>query len=187
MDLSSIRDRFWAAVDKTAKTPVRPGLSPCWTWTKGKTKAGYGQLQARKISQQPLLAHRVAWQLEKGEIPLGVHVLHECDNPSCVRPSHLFLGTQTDNVADRVRKGRTASGDRNGARTKRHRNPFVRNGGSGLKGAAHPMAVLSDAQVADILKNCATGQRGMKAKMARKHGVSQAHVGRLVAGKSRRK
>lgn len=122
--------RFWDRVQKTKS---------CWNWMGCTTSSGYGMVQCRSISQQPLLCHRVAWSITNGPIPGDLHVLHKCDNPSCVNPAHLFLGTQCDNNRDRDRKGRTASGDSNGARTKPERNPFVRNHGSGLKGIAHPM------------------------------------------------
>src|SRR5690242_17489981 len=109
-------ERFWSKVKKT---------SGCWLWTRSRTKAGYGQFTVRKVSQQPLYAHRIAWMLMRGKIPDGKHVLHDCDVRHCVNPDHLFLGTQQDNNEDRDRKGRTASGDTNGARTRPDRNPFV--------------------------------------------------------------
>lgn len=163
---------------------VRKGQG-CWEWVAGKTKSGYGQLQARKIQKQPMLAHRVSWQIEHGPIAGGLHVLHRCDNPACVRPSHLFLGTQVDNNDDRDKKGRVASGDRNGSRTKRSRNPFVVNGGSGLRGASHPMARLSDDEVAKLRSDYASGLH-KKAELARRYKISATHVGRLVGEKSRR-
>lgn len=70
----------------------------------GRTAArGYGQL---KIEGRMRLAHRISWELANGPVPQGVDVLHSCDNPPCVRASHLFLGTQQDNAADMVRKSR---------------------------------------------------------------------------------
>lgn len=165
---------FWSKVKKSAK---------CWEWQRGKTKAGYGQIQCRSISQAPMLAHRVSWELKNGPIPDGLHVLHECDNPACVRPKHLFLGTQIDNNNDRDRKGRVASGNRNGARTRRGRNPFVRNRGSGLKNEKHPMAKLTDAQVEELRREFASGV--IKRHLAKKYGISETHTGRLVKGVSR--
>jgi hypothetical protein len=68
---------------------------------------GYGELMMRG---KEVRAHRAAWSFENGPIPPGMHVLHRCDNPKCVRPDHLFLGTNADNMADKTRKGRTPSG-----------------------------------------------------------------------------
>ena len=76
-----------------------PPAKECWEWQGRKDKGGYGRLDAR-------LAHRVAWELLEGPIPENLCVLHSCDNPSCVNPYHLFLGTQKDNVADMIAKGR---------------------------------------------------------------------------------
>lgn len=109
--------RFWARVRKNKK---------CWVWTGYRAKTGYGMVQCRGIQQMPMYTHRISWELANGAVRDGLHVLHSCDNPPCVRVSHLFLGTQVDNNDDRQRKGRTASGNRNGARTMPWRNPFIR-------------------------------------------------------------
>jgi hypothetical protein len=79
--------------------------SGCWIWTEGCDKDGYGKVQIQKKS---LRAHRCAWMLFRGDLPDDLCVLHRCDVPSCVNPDHLFLGTNQDNTADRVRKGRGA-------------------------------------------------------------------------------
>lgn len=87
---------FW---DKVSK------LSSCWEWTAAKDSRGYGCFGATKyfgISK----AHRFSYFLHNGDIPKGMHVLHKCDNPSCVNPDHLFLGTNKDNMKDRDFKGR---------------------------------------------------------------------------------
>lgn len=85
----------------------------CWNWTANKYRSGYGQFGYGGLTQQ---AHRVAYQLYIGPIPDGLCVLHRCDNPGCVRPDHLFLGTQADNVHDCIGKGRKVSsfGEKNG-------------------------------------------------------------------------
>lgn len=93
------KDRFWDLVDKQDE-------EGCWLW-KGSiydTGMGYGVLS---YQSKHLQAHRVSYELEYGEIPVGLCVLHKCDNPPCVRPDHLFLGTRKDNAEDRHRKGRT--------------------------------------------------------------------------------
>jgi hypothetical protein len=86
--------RFWRNVQKTPT---------CWLWTGAYQKPGYGKIGDGSHSKY---AHRVSWELQAGAIPHGLQVLHRCDNPQCVRPDHLFLGTQADNVADMYAKGR---------------------------------------------------------------------------------
>jgi hypothetical protein len=80
----------------------------CWNWIGSKTKAGYGQSTISRTGVRTT-AHRVSWELYIGPIPDSLMVLHEFDNRSCVNPSHLFLGTQTDNMRDAAAKGRISS------------------------------------------------------------------------------
>lgn len=90
-------ERFWKKVRKS---------KGCWTWTGSKSRHGYGQLRTGRGKGRLELAPRISWRLANGPIPDGLCVLHKCDNPPCVRPSHLKLGTMADNSADMVRKGR---------------------------------------------------------------------------------
>ncbi|TSA41005.1 MAG: HNH endonuclease [Verrucomicrobiales bacterium] len=87
-------DSFWSRVKKT---------DDCWIFSGGKKGRGYGQHRFQGQSQS---AHRVSFQLCKGEIPKGILVCHTCDNPPCVNPDHLFLGTGKDNAQDMLKKGR---------------------------------------------------------------------------------
>jgi len=79
--------------------------SGCWLWTASIVTSGYG---AFNLCGRSRTAHKVAWELFRGPIPKGLQVLHHCDVPSCVNPAHLFLGTNADNRADSVAKGRGA-------------------------------------------------------------------------------
>lgn len=152
----------------------------CWLWQGYRMKFGYGLIQARKVCSTPLLAHRVAYELTNGPIPKGKHVLHRCDNPPCVNPEHLFIGTQQDNNLDRDRKGRTASGDKNGARTNPMNNPFVRNHGSGLVGEQHPRSKLTDVQIQNLRNESESGIRQIE--LSKKYGITSTHVSRIVRG-----
>ena len=91
-------DRFWANVRKS---------DGCWEWTAYRMKGGYGRI--RKANGMPSLAHRFSWEIHFGPIPEGRHVCHHCDNPPCIRPDHLFLGTHRENHLDASRKGRAGA------------------------------------------------------------------------------
>lgn len=93
------RRNFWAKVRKTEK---------CWEWTGYKNPAGYGRLT---LHQRPILCHRVSYVIHFGDFDNRLLVCHHCDNPACVRPEHLFLGTDKDNADDRDYKKRWKSVD----------------------------------------------------------------------------
>lgn len=103
----------------------------CWLWTAGTDKDGYGKFW---INGETVRAHRVSWEFCYGPIPEGMDVLHHCDNPPCIRPEHLYLGSDTENMADRDKRGRTATGDRCGART--HPESLARGDANGMR--KHP-------------------------------------------------
>lgn len=140
----SIEDRFWQ------KVSISDG---CWEWGGAIHGNGYGILSVHGKMQ---LAHRVSWQLRHGNIEDGLCVCHHCDNPKCVRPDHLFLGTQADNVHDMIVKGRN----------------FV------PAGESHGNAVLTEDQVREIKM-----ASGTCAEIAVKYGIDNASVGKIKAGK----
>jgi hypothetical protein len=94
-----IAERFWPKVD-------RNGPNGCWVWTGSLGAKGYGRIGSGARGAPTLLAHRVAWGFKHGPIPDGLFVCHKCDNPPCVNPEHLFLGTNRDNILDCMSKGR---------------------------------------------------------------------------------
>jgi hypothetical protein len=99
LDQDTIK-RFWNKVQKT---------DGCWLWTGTMGGSGYGQIRVGSRTDQSrktLVASRVSWEIHYGKIPIGMKVLHKCDNPPCVNPEHLFLGSDRDNVHDAMNKNR---------------------------------------------------------------------------------
>lgn len=98
----SLEERFWAKVQKT---------EGCWYWTGAKLRSGYGVIGlGRRQKGNTKLAHRLSYEWTHGPLPEAAQVCHHCDTPCCVRPDHLFPGSQRDNVQDCVRKGRHVPG-----------------------------------------------------------------------------
>lgn len=95
-----IEKRFWGKVNKTKN---------CWLWTARVNDFGYGVIGAGGEKNGWLRAHRVAWELTFGKIPAGLYVLHNCDNPACVNPGHLHLGTLKDNSREMVERNRNST------------------------------------------------------------------------------
>jgi hypothetical protein len=147
----SIRDRF------SSKYCVDPA-SGCWIWTASVRRSptrpnwpGNGIFRTTKAEdggRQLLLAHRVSYELHRGPIPKGALVCHHCDNPLCVNPDHLFLGSQTDNMRDAIAKGRFICGEK------------------------HKNAKLTEATAREIVAALRHAGRRDHAKIARKYGVT---------------
>jgi len=97
--------RFWKFVDKNGPIYIPFGTN-CWIWT-GFTHKGYGRITIPPHSN--IRTHRFSWELFNGPIPKGLEVCHHCDNPSCIRPEHLFLATHKENMQDCLRKQRVSS------------------------------------------------------------------------------
>lgn len=140
------------------------GPGDCWLWTGAGDRYG-----AVRIAGRSRRAHRVMYCVARGEIPAGLCVCHSCDNGRCVNPNHLFLGTQTENMADMKRKGRA-----------RYIGP--RRCGV-LRGERHPRARLTDAQVHEIRGRAAAGET--QSALAREFGTTQASVWRYLNRRSR--
>lgn len=101
--IRSLDERFWSRVTKTRY---------CWFWDGARNPQGYGKIF---VQGSPYMStHRLAWILTHGQIKDGLSVLHKCDTPSCVRPSHLFTGTQSANMRDCSKKGRLKFPDNRG-------------------------------------------------------------------------
>lgn len=140
-------DRFWASVD-------RRGERECWEWT-GHTVSGYGVLY---IDGKSWKAHRYSYFLAHGECPAGLDVCHSCDNPPCVNPDHLFLGSEADNMRDMREKGRSARGER------------------------HPDAKLTNEAVTAmrVLRSAGRTVRSLAAE----YGVEESVASRAIAGRT---
>lgn len=148
--------RFWPKVDMR-------GPDECWNWKACVTEYGYGRMTAG--GGVNVKAPRASMMIATGNlIPDGMNVLHRCDNPSCVNPSHLFFGSQKENVRDAVSKGRNSK-------------PPIKFG------TAHPHSVLTEEQVNEIRST--DWKRGVQAKLARKFGVAQITVSRVRRGLAR--
>jgi len=102
-------DKFWG------KVKVVEDAKSCWEWQGSRDKDGYGRIGvSRKDFKKTFKAHRLSWELQNGPIPPENCICHRCDNPPCVRPDHLELGTVYDNNHDKEKKNRQVRGEKNG-------------------------------------------------------------------------
>lgn len=158
--LYSEPELFWTRVTKRAG-------DACWEWAGGREKSGYGHMYVRDWYDESgrrhfvwAKAHRRAWELTYGPIPDGLVVCHRCDNPPCVRPDHLFLGTGADNAQDCVIKGRLNS----------------------RRGLRNPNAKLSVADVVAMRAACASGET--QQAVADRFGIHQGYLSRVIRRKA---
>jgi len=144
----------------------------CHEWMAGKTDKGYGAVWINGSSQT---AHRVAFAIHFGLVQEAMLVCHHCDNPLCVNPSHLFLGTASDNVQDCLSKGRgnPAIGDRNGSRLHPQSRP---------RGERHVKSKLTVHQVLAIRKQYASGDGSFRS-IAKSYGMSKSTIYDIVNNK----
>ena len=144
-------NRFWDKVDK------RCGQDSCWEWKAGQDSNSYGLYWLYGKHEK---AHRVAWMKTNGEIPSGMLVCHHCDNRVCCNPSHLFLGTHSDNAKDMVNKGR----------------------GADFRGEKHPQSKLDEMDIKFIRYWLKKGYS--QRKIASVFGVDQTHISGIKTGKT---
>ncbi len=154
-------ERFWSYV-------ARGGETDCWLWQRGRTRASYGMFHP--VHGASLLTHRLSWALLRGPIPDGIEVCHDCpggDNPACVNPAHLWLGSHGDNMRDAFAKGRMVERDANAM----------------CRGSRHGMSTLVEADIIAMRATYAAGGVSMRA-LARRFHVTQANVSCIIARKT---
>lgn len=152
----SIAELFWSKVAFTANP------DKCWEWGGYKDANGYGRFSHKGLGKSSKLCHRVAWTLVYGEVLNNLFVCHDCDNPSCVNPNHLFLGTHTDNMRDMIKKGRGRKAIMTG-----EKNP----------------AVKLTIEKVDSIRERYAGGGVSKAQLAREMGVDPKTIYNIVTNK----
>ena len=152
-------------IDRVLNKVIRIPFSDCWIFTGATNDFGYGIVGTGARGQPNDRAHRITYRHFVGDIPNGMFVCHECDVPSCCNPSHLFLGTNQDNVNDMIRKGRNS---------KPPRNPHV-------VGSAHPLSKLTEEQAVLIRHMYANGS--LQRDIAKQFGVAHQTISKVVRNK----
>lgn len=165
---STLPERFWRYVERSDHG--------CWAWLGMKNSKGYGRIRVGGKGSQIRLAHRVSYELHFGAIPDALCVLHRCDNPACVRPDHLFIGTPLDNSRDMVNKGRGYIVHHAGDAHARRKHPECWPVGSN-----HQSAKLTEVQIPEIL--ALKGVRSDR-KVAAQFGVTRNAIRMIWSGKS---
>lgn len=164
----------------------------CWQWKASTNGAGYGMIYPGPPAKSGTkhLAHRVAWQIFRGPIPEGAHVLHRCDNPECTNPEHLFLGSHRDNMLDKHAKGRAYPegwlDNCQKAAQRRALPPKPRGRGQAstqftseqARGESNVKAKLTAEQVVELRAASAAGES--YSKLAARFGISAGMVGHIV-------
>jgi hypothetical protein len=178
----TLAKRFWKHVEID-------GVFDCWRWAGRPDKDGYGRIREGGVGSRTLKAHRVAWALHHGRTPEdNLFVCHRCDNPPCVNPAHLFIGTNSDNMADMVGKGRQARGDHHGARLHPESRPRGERSSYRLhperfpRGEASNLAKVTQQAVDEIRHGAEKGtpQRAL----AKAYGLSKTQIARIIHGLS---
>ena len=162
----------------------------CWEWTKGCNRCGYGRTH---VSEDGVIkgwsVHRLMWRLLNGPIPAGAYICHHCDNKKCANPDHLYLGNAQTNIQDAVRRGRMASGDRNGSRKHPESRPCGDRNTSRSRpeclprGEDNGSSKLTESEVREMRQLHASGKMGYR-RLAVRFRVSRQVVGLIVQRRS---
>jgi len=152
-----------------------PDPDGCWLWLgAGSGEMGYGMFS---MYGKRLKAHRVSYEFHVGQIPEGMLVCHTCDNPKCVRPDHLWLGTNADNMRDMVEKGRADRTKKAGDRSWSRNHPELV-----ARGERQGRHKLTEVEVVEIRRRAVAGERRSGVRMAREYGVCQSTINYVISG-----